>query len=100
MKDWQEDLKKTLISCGPEDKSTVLILRENILNCRDRLENLQQILANGEMPTLWDSEDRVSLQEGMNVLAKVKVSMPMKKSGRIKSYFSSRGKKLIQTAQH
>lgn len=73
LSDWKEDLKKVLRMCGPDDKSTALIIREDILHELERLEDLSQVVMTGEIATLWNPDELLEIQEGMNVLAKVKV---------------------------
>jgi hypothetical protein len=73
LSDWKEDLKKVLRQCGPDDKSTALIIREDILQELERFEDLSQVVLTGEIATLWNPEELVEIQEGMNVLSKVKV---------------------------
>ncbi|XP_059479374.1 dynein axonemal heavy chain 3-like [Neocloeon triangulifer] len=88
--EWKCDLKKVLRRCGPEDKPTVLLLRENLLEPDYRLEDLSQIVAAAEIPTLWEPEERLELSEGMNHLAKVKGRKLEGTSAAVQNYFIER----------
>jgi hypothetical protein len=39
-----------------------------------RVEDISQVVATGEIATLWTVEEKTELQDTMNVLAKAKVS--------------------------
>ncbi|CAB3363479.1 Hypothetical predicted protein [Cloeon dipterum] len=90
VEEWKSDLKKVLRRCGPEDKPTVLLLRETIVQPSYRLEDLSQLVAAGEIPTLWEPEERLELFEGMNQLAKVKGRKLEGSSATIQSFFVER----------
>ena len=53
VRDWQEDLKRCLLSAGVDDKSTVFLFSDTQIVKELFLEDINNILNSGEVPNLY-----------------------------------------------
>jgi dynein heavy chain len=57
---WREDMRKALFySCGVEEKKTVFLLNDNQIIMEAFLEDVNNILNNGEIPNLYQAQEDV-----------------------------------------
>jgi len=65
--EWREDLKKMMIMAGVEDKPTVFLLSDTQISKDIFLEDVNNLLNNGDVPNLFD-DDKQRMEEIMEKL--------------------------------
>lgn len=59
---WREDMRKTLFyQCGVEEKSMVFILNDSQIIMESFLEDINNILNNGEIPNLYQTMEDIQI---------------------------------------
>ncbi|XP_071815449.1 dynein axonemal heavy chain 3-like isoform X3 [Apostichopus japonicus] len=67
--DWKEDLKKLLRKTGEEGSSTVFLFGDHQIKHESFLEDVNMILNTGDIPNLFENEERLEIIEKMQQLA-------------------------------
>ncbi|KAJ8047551.1 Dynein heavy chain 3, axonemal [Holothuria leucospilota] len=67
--DWKEDLKRLLRKAGEEGTSTVFIFGDHQIKDESFLEDVNMILNTGDIPNLFENEERLEIIEKMQQLA-------------------------------
>jgi len=62
LEDWKEDLKKVMISAG-KGQDTVFLFSDTQIKIESFIEDVNNLLNNGEVPNLFSSEDNAIIQE-------------------------------------
>lgn len=63
MTDWHEDLKSLLMSVGCKAKQTTFLFTDTQVQQESFLEDISSILNTGEVPNLYNSEDKGMIQD-------------------------------------
>ena len=70
MIDWKDDLKKVMLMSGIEGKQVVFLFTDTQIKFESMVEDLNNILNNGEVPGLMGAEDLPQILEAMSNIAK------------------------------
>ncbi|CAM9231099.1 unnamed protein product, partial [Hapterophycus canaliculatus] len=65
MIEWREDLRKVLTMAGAENRATVFLLDDTQLINEAFLEDVNGILNTGEVPSLFNNEEMVAINEAL-----------------------------------
>lgn len=68
--EWHEDLKTCLRKVGVQGKTVVFLFSDNQIRKESFLEDVNNILNNGEVPNLFTKEERATVCEEMAQVAK------------------------------
>eukprot|EP01084_Bolivina_argentea_P281903 482434_1 len=68
--DWKEDLKKLCFTAGLEDKHVVFLFNDTQIKFESMLEDINNILNNGEVPGLMGPEDTPQIIDSVSQIAK------------------------------
>ncbi|XXQ31525.1 Dynein heavy chain AAA lid domain containing protein [Plasmodiophora brassicae] len=68
--EWRDDLKKLLTTSGVEDVQQVFLLSDNNLKNESFLEDINNILNNGEVPNLFAPEELASIVDSTSTAAR------------------------------
>merc|ERR1712196_490407 len=63
MNEWHDDIKKLLISAGAQNKNMVFLFPDTQIAKEAFLEEVSSILNTGEVPNLYNSEDKMDIIE-------------------------------------
>lgn len=63
MNEWHDDMKRLLMSCGGKDKEVCFLLADTQLASENFLEETSGLLNNGEIPNLFNAEDKTAISE-------------------------------------
>jgi dynein heavy chain len=72
MAEWREDLKKVFMQAGLENKPTVFLLNDTQIVNEGFLEDVNNLLNNGEVPNLLEAEDKQAIQDGLKEVGRGK----------------------------
>ncbi|KAG8439501.1 hypothetical protein GDO86_005633 [Hymenochirus boettgeri] len=72
--EWREDLKKVLKASGQNGKPTVFLLVDHQIKDESFLEDINMILSTGDVPNLFNNEEKLEVLEKMCQLLPVKES--------------------------
>jgi dynein heavy chain len=61
--DWQDDLKRLLMNCGGKDKSAAFLFSDTQVQKESFLEDIINILNTGEVPNLFNMEDKMQIMD-------------------------------------
>ena len=61
--DWQEDMKRLLITCGTKLQRTTFLFSDTQVQKETFLEDVSNILNTGEIPNLFNMEDKMQIQD-------------------------------------
>ncbi|KAA0164767.1 hypothetical protein FNF31_02304 [Cafeteria roenbergensis] len=76
MTEWRDDLKRVLMQAGKDGKPTVFLFSDTQVVNESFIEDINNILNNGEVPNLWESDERAMIQEDCAKAArKLKLSL-------------------------
>jgi dynein heavy chain, axonemal len=76
MVEWRDDLKKVLMQAGKDGKPTVFLFSDTQIVKESFVEDINNILNNGEVPNLWESDERAMILDECNKAArKLKLSL-------------------------
>ncbi|XP_038666815.1 dynein heavy chain 3, axonemal-like [Scyliorhinus canicula] len=67
--EWKDDLKKVLRGAGQNGTPTVFLFADHQIKDEDFLEDISMILTTGDIPNLFDNEEKRAIIEKMNHLA-------------------------------
>ncbi|XP_070559259.1 dynein axonemal heavy chain 3-like isoform X5 [Ptychodera flava] len=67
--DWKDDLKELLRRAGDEGNSTVFLFGDHQIKDISFLEDINMLLNTGDIPNLYENEERLELIEKMQVLS-------------------------------
>jgi len=71
MENWREDMRKIMDNCGITGKPTVFLLSDTQITKESFLEDVNNLLNNGEIPNLYQAaEDKILVMEGMREVTK------------------------------
>ncbi|KAJ3216110.1 Dynein heavy chain 6, axonemal [Dinochytrium kinnereticum] len=70
MDEWREDLKKLYISSGVEGKNTVFLISDTQIKTEVFLEDINNILNSGEVPSLFEFDEREKILGDLRSLAR------------------------------
>ena len=70
MLDWKEDLKKLFLMAGVEGKQVVFLFNDTQIKFESMLEDINNILNNGEVPGLFGAEDMPQIIDEVGQIAK------------------------------
>jgi len=66
MQEWREDMRRIMENCGINQKPTVFLLADTQISQESFLEDVNNLLNNGEIPNLYQQqEDITNVYEGM-----------------------------------
>lgn len=68
--EWREDLKKVLLHAGLEGKTTVFLFSDSQAKEEIFVEDINSMLNTGEVPNLFQTEERATILETMQQVAK------------------------------
>ena len=63
MVDWHDDMKRLLISCGGKQKEVCFLLADTQIANENFVEETSGLLNNGEIPNLFNAEDKTIIGE-------------------------------------
>uniref|UniRef100_UPI00398E963E dynein axonemal heavy chain 3-like n=1 Tax=Pristiophorus japonicus TaxID=55135 RepID=UPI00398E963E len=72
--EWKDDLKKVLRGAGQNGTPTVFLFADHQIKDEAFLEDINMILNNGDIPNLFDNEEKRAIIEKMSQLAPVEKS--------------------------
>jgi dynein heavy chain len=61
--DWAEDMKRLLITCGTKQQRTTFLFSDTQVQRETFLEDISNILNTGEIPNLFNMEDKMQIQD-------------------------------------
>ena len=67
---WKDDIRKLLKQTGSKNISTVLILSDNNMKKESFLEDINNIINNGEVPNLMAFEDLEEIYSELRIIVK------------------------------
>jgi dynein heavy chain len=70
MDEWREDIKKLYRLAGIENKNTVFLISDTQIKCETFLEDINNILNTGEIPNLFEFEEREKIIGDLRPVAK------------------------------
>ena len=70
MLDWKEDLKKLMFMAGIDNKQCVFLFNDTQIKFESMLEDINNILNNGEVPGLMGNEEMPQILDAMGQVAK------------------------------
>lgn len=74
-KEWREDLKKMITRAGLDGESCVFLLSDSQLQSEEYLEDINAILNSGEVPNLFDAQERSSIVDKLREQLMLKQAM-------------------------
>lgn len=85
MGNWRDDVKKTLLQCGIDNKSTTFLFCDTQIVDEQMLEDINGILNSGDIPNIYKTED---IEEIQNVGKKECISkgIPVNKMNMFNQY--------------
>ena len=63
LNDWREDIKTVLKMAGQEGKGTVFLFSDTQIVLETFVEDINNLLNNGEVPNLWQPDEKVRVVE-------------------------------------
>merc|ERR1719253_749234 len=63
MNEWRDDIKRLLIRVGGQNKEACFLLADTQIANENFLEEVSFLLNNGEVPNLFNAEDKTQIQE-------------------------------------
>lgn len=73
--EWNEDMKKILKYAGCEGKPITFFLSDNQITDESFIEDINMLLNTGDIPNLYQSEERVDILDKMSNIAQNLVSI-------------------------
>jgi dynein heavy chain len=70
MNEWRDDLKKVLMQAGREGKATVFLFSDTQIVKESFVEDINNVLNNGEVPNLFAPDERAGIIGDVQVAAK------------------------------
>jgi len=89
MVEWRDDLKKVLMMAGKDGKPTVFLFSDTQIVSESFVEDINNILNIGEVPNLWESDERAMILDDCSRAAK-KEKRLLQTPDEIYSYFIER----------
>jgi hypothetical protein len=89
MTEWRDDLKVLLRSAGEDGKDTVFLFADTQIKNEDFVEDINNILNTGEVPNLFESDERASICESLQRPAK-EVGMDDPNTTELLAFFNKR----------
>ena len=91
MTEWREDLKRMFMQAGKEKKHTVFLFSDTQVVMESFIEDINNILNTGEVPNIFNAEERAELQEDEKFKTDAKASnINMGNVTELMAYFTSR----------
>jgi len=72
--DWNEDMKKILKYAGCEGKPITFFLSDNQITDESFVEDINMLLNTGDIPNLYQSDERVDILDKVSNIAQTYVS--------------------------
>jgi dynein heavy chain len=72
MAEWREDLKRVFMQAGLDNKPTVFLLNDTQIVNEGFLEDVNNLLNNGEVPNLLEAEDKQAILDGLKEVGRGK----------------------------
>ena len=94
MEEWKDDLKKTLKSAGKGDNS-VFLFRDSQIKLESFIEDINNLLNNGEVPNLFPAEERGEILEMSRKVAKDMGKEGIETSDQLMALFTETVKKKL-----
>ncbi|PVD24893.1 hypothetical protein C0Q70_15383 [Pomacea canaliculata] len=69
--DWRDDLRKMMRRAGDEGVSTVFLFGDHQIKDESFLEDINMILNTGDIPNLYDNEERLAIIERMQTVCQL-----------------------------
>lgn len=77
--EWSEDMKKVLKYAGCEGKPITFFLSDNQITDESFVEDINMLLNTGDIPNLFQSEERVEVLDKISQIAQSQVSYFIRK---------------------
>lgn len=68
--EWREDIKKLILHAGLESKATVFLFSDSQAKDEAFIEDINSLLNTGDLPNLFQSDEKTSILEKMQAIAK------------------------------
>ena len=88
--DWQEFVKKLLKRAGGEDKQVVFLFTDNQIKMETFVQDINNLLNSGEVPNLWNAEDRQAISEMVKAKAGNAMASVLDSPAAVMKYFVDR----------
>lgn len=88
--DWQEFVKKLLKRAGGEDKQVVFLFTDNQIKMETFVQDINNLLNSGEVPNLWNAEDRQAIGELVKAKAGSAMAAALDSPAAVMKYFVDR----------
>ena len=95
MIEFREDIKELMRSCGMKGNKTVFIFTDNSIKEEAFLEDINNVLNTGEVPNIFNPEEKGEVQDGVRKPAKEENRCPEGTMQQLYAYFVERCKKLL-----
>ena len=93
--EWREDLKTVLKKAGGLGEQTVFLLTDSHIKDKSFLEDINTLLNTGEVPNLFNLEERVEVVEMVRTAAKAESSAVDGSISQLYTFFVERCKKML-----
>lgn len=77
--EWNEDMKKILKYAGCEGKPITFLLSDNQITDESFVEDINMLLNTGDIPNLYQSDERVDILDKVSNIAQTQVSLTRNK---------------------
>ena len=67
--DFRDNLKKAMLPCGIKNERTAFLINDNQITNDSFLEDVNNLLNSGEIPNLWEPEDKDAINNDLRQLA-------------------------------
>jgi dynein heavy chain len=95
VEEWKDDLKSTLKAAGGKNETTVFIFRDNQIKMESFIEDVNNLLNNGEVPNLFLPEEQGEIFEFARKNAKEQERDDVETSEQLMSFFIETCKKKL-----
>jgi len=87
MQEWHEDVKRVLLSCGLDDKPSVLLVVDSQIVHEAMLEDISNLLNAGDVPGLYSPEELDQIMEASKFACQLK-GLPLTKLNLFNQYIA------------